>query len=63
MYAIIVWISEDSPVPSVIGPYDSDLAFEDANVLRAQCHKVQVCNLNTPENCHTLGLAKELTNG
>lgn len=59
MYAIVVWMQEETLFPSVIGPYESDLVFDDANLLRAKCHKVQVVNITTPDQSSTLGFLQE----
>lgn len=62
MHAIVVWMEEDSPVPSVLGPYEGNKAFEDANFLRERCYKVQVCNITSPENSKTLNLKSSASN-
>lgn len=62
MYAIVVWLTEDTLVPSVIGPYEGDQAFDDATLIRmrAEAHKVQVCNMTEPEASGTIHALKRL---
>lgn len=54
MNALVVWMEENTTVPSVIGPYEGDLAYDDAELLRKQCHRVQVANITTPEKAKKL---------
>jgi hypothetical protein len=50
----MIWLNDDTLAPSVVGPYEDDKVFSDANLLREVCYKVQVCNSAVPEKCDTL---------
>jgi len=65
MFGILVWLMEDTPVPSIIGPYpDDNSAFDDADLLKkTDCYKVQVTQITSPEDSTTLkSLRKEANN-
>lgn len=63
MYVLVIWLNEDTTVPSVVGPYEDDKVFEWGNMLREVCYKVLVCNLTKPDNARMLFSVEERARG
>lgn len=54
MNCIVVWLDPNTTEPSVIGPYESDLVYDDAALLRQGCFKVVVCQITNPEQARVM---------
>lgn len=52
--AIVIWMDKTTALPSVIGPYESDLVWDDAKLLEKQAYKVQVCQVTAPDQVKIL---------
>lgn len=53
--AIVIWMDKTTSVPSIIGPYESDLVWDDAEFLSKHHHKVQVCQITSPDQANIFG--------